>query len=155
MAAKTVDACLNRCYISTHSEIKKVFHMPKLEVFDPPMCCSSGVCGPKVDPALPRFAGDLEWVKMQGFAVARYNLAQQPMAFAENATVREALENEAVACLPLILVDGKIVSRGAYPTREALAGLLGAQPEVETSEVKSASSCCGCGASGKGSECCG
>lgn len=98
--------------------------MTRLEVFDPPMCCSSGVCGPKVDPALPRFAGDLEWVKMQGLTVARYNLAQQPMAFAENAAVRDALEKEGVACLPLILVDGKIVSRAAYPAREALSGYL-------------------------------
>lgn len=98
--------------------------MNKLEVFDPPMCCSSGVCGPKVDPALPRFAGDVEWLKRQGVAVARYNLAQQPLAFAENAAVRDALEKEDVACLPLILLDGKIVSRAAYPARDVLAGFL-------------------------------
>lgn len=98
--------------------------MKKLEVFDPPMCCSSGVCGPKVDPVLPRFAGDLEWIKTQGVHVMRYNLAQQPMMFAENATVKEALEKEDVGCLPLILVDGKIVSRSVYPAREALAALL-------------------------------
>jgi hypothetical protein len=24
--------------------------MPKVQVFDPPMCCSTGVCGPEVDP---------------------------------------------------------------------------------------------------------
>lgn len=29
----------------------------KIEVFDPPMCCSSGVCGPAVDPVFPRFDG--------------------------------------------------------------------------------------------------
>lgn len=101
--------------------------MHKLDVFDPPMCCSSGVCGPKVDPVLPRFSGDLEWLKKQGVPVSRYNLAQQPLAFAENATVREALESEDVACLPLILVDGRIVSRGAYLERDKLAALLGIQ----------------------------
>jgi len=98
--------------------------MTRLDVYDPPMCCSSGVCGPKVDPVLPRFAGDLEWLKKQGVKVSRYNLAQEPLAFAENATVRDALEKEDVACLPLILADGKIVSRGAYPARDALAGFL-------------------------------
>jgi len=107
--------------------MEKVLKMKTLEVFDPPMCCSSGVCGPKVDPVLPRFAGDLEWVKTQGVPVMRYNLAQQPMAFAENNTVREALEQEDVGCLPLILVDGKIVSRAVYPTREALVAFLGIQ----------------------------
>lgn len=94
--------------------------MTKLEVFDPPMCCSSGVCGPKVDPVLPRFAADLEWIKSQGVAVSRYNLAQQPLAFVENDAVKTAL-TEQEDCLPLTLVDGQIVSRGTYPTRGELA----------------------------------
>ena len=131
--------------------------MKKLEIFDPPMCCSSGVCGPKVDPALPRFAGDLEWLKGQGVTVARYNLAQQPMAFVENATVREALEKEDVACLPLLLVDGKIVSRCTYPTREALAGLVGAQPAAKPVAPEASQPCCCCGSKGstrEGSKCC-
>ena len=121
--------------------------MTKLEVFDLPMCCSSGVCGPKVDPALPRFAGDLEWVKTQGVTVARYNLAQQPMAFAENATVRNVLEKEDVACLPLILADGKIVSRGAYPSREALAGWFEIHPVARPFMTEASESCCCCASS--------
>ncbi|MEI7946887.1 MAG: arsenite efflux transporter metallochaperone ArsD [bacterium] len=99
--------------------------MKKLEIYDPAMCCSSGVCGPKVDSVLPRFAGDLEWLKTQGVNVTRYNLAQQPMAFVENVDVHDMLEKEDVACLPLILVDGKIVSRGTYLAREELATVTG------------------------------
>ena len=45
--------------------------MASVEVFDPAMCCSTGVCGPSVDPALARFAADLEWLAGQGVAVAR------------------------------------------------------------------------------------
>lgn len=132
--------------------------MKKLEVYDPPMCCSSGVCGPKVDPALPRFAGDLEWVKGQGVAVSRFNLAQQPMAFAENATVREALEREDVACLPLVLVDGVIVCRGAYPAREALTASLGLSQAPQPFVPEAARSCCCSSSMGshvQGSSCCG
>ncbi|MBA4388165.1 MAG: arsenical resistance operon transcriptional repressor ArsD [Verrucomicrobia bacterium] len=92
----------------------------KVEVFDPPMCCSSGVCGPMVDPVLPRFAADLEWLKKQGIVIKRYNLAQQPLAFAENDAVKTAL-SEDDNCLPLVLVDGQIVSRGRYMTRGELA----------------------------------
>lgn len=55
--------------------------MNKVEVFDPPMCCSSGVCGPSVDPALARFSSDLHWLANQRIAVERHNLAQQPRAF--------------------------------------------------------------------------
>ena len=42
--------------------------MTKLAVYDPPMCCSTGVCGPAVDPVLPRVAADLDWLKRQGVA---------------------------------------------------------------------------------------
>ena len=48
--------------------------MIKVQVFDPAMCCSTGVCGPSVDPVLPRFAADLEWLKSKGVQVERYNL---------------------------------------------------------------------------------
>jgi hypothetical protein len=119
--------------------------MKILQVFDPPMCCSSGVCGPKVDPVLPRFSGDLEWFKAQGISVTRFNLAQQPMAFVENSDVRNALEKEDVTCLPLILVDGIIVSRGTYPEREALAALLGIHPATGSITLKAEKSCCCCG----------
>lgn len=91
-----------------------------LEVFDPPMCCSSGVCGPEVDPALVRFSADLKALEAQEVTVTRYNMAQEPTAFAQNATVREALQAED-GCLPLILLNGKILSKGAYPSGAMLA----------------------------------
>jgi hypothetical protein len=128
--------------------MKRFIKMKKLEIYDPPMCCSSGVCGPKVDPVLPRFSGDLEWIKAQGVSVTRYNLAQQPMAFAEHANVRDALEKEDIACLPLILVDGIIESRGMYPGREALVALLGIHPSAKPFMPEAEKSCC-CGGSGK------
>ncbi len=103
--------------------------MKKVEVFDPPMCCSTGVCGPKVDPVLVRFAADLHWLANQKIAVERYNLAQQPQAFAASAVVKSALKEYGNDCLPLILVDGSIVSRGSYPTREKLARLAGVEPD--------------------------
>jgi AhpD family alkylhydroperoxidase len=98
--------------------------MPKLEVYDPPMCCSSGACGPSVDPVLPRFAADLKWLEGQGVEVARFNLAQQPGAFVSNDAVKRALEENGDG-LPLIIVDGRIVSRAVYPTRKELAALVG------------------------------
>ena len=100
-----------------------------LEVFDPPMCCSTGVCGPNVDPALVQFSSDFLWVAGQGVHVERYNLAQQPQAFAANQAVKAALTEHGNACLPLILVDGAIVSQGRYPVREELAKLVGLEPD--------------------------
>lgn len=98
--------------------------MMLVEVFDPPMCCASGACGPNVDPALPRFAADLEWLKSQQVRVQRHNLAQEPHAFAAQPAVRSALEQRGQQCLPLIVADGAIVSEGSYPSREELVALL-------------------------------
>jgi AhpD family alkylhydroperoxidase len=103
--------------------------MPKLEVFDPAMCCSTGVCGPRVDPVLPRFAADLDWLKGRGVNVERFNLARQPAMFAANDIVKNALSENGTNCLPLILVDGQVVSRGDYPSRDRLAEFCGLASE--------------------------
>lgn len=97
--------------------------MSKLQVFDPAMCCSTGVCGPAVDPALPQFAADLGWLKSKGIEVERYNLAQQVADFAAHALVKQALNSKGTKCLPIILMDGELKSEGSYPTREQLAAI--------------------------------
>jgi len=129
--------------------------MASIEIFDKPMCCSTGVCGPQVDPVLPRFAADLDWLSTQGHQVERFNLAQQPAAFAENELVKKMLSAESVDCLPLILVDGKVVSKTVYPNREQLATLAITKSENVLDEGTSSlpvagqsGECCG------GSDCC-
>jgi hypothetical protein len=109
--------------------------MKTVEVFDPPLCCSTGVCGPKVDPVLVRFASDLHWLANQRIVVRRYNLAQQPQAFAASAVVKSALQEHGNECLPLILLDGAIVSQGAYPTRHELALLSGVEPPAASIQL--------------------
>jgi len=93
----------------------------KLEVFDPAMCCSTGVCGPSVDPALAAFAADLDWVASTGAEVRRYNLGQEPGAFAGNEQVRILLQAKGEAALPVVFIDGELRSSGRYPTRDELA----------------------------------
>ena len=99
--------------------------MPKLTVFDPSMCCSSGVCGPSVDLTLVRFAEDLERLRRQGVEIQRYNLARETWAFAQDSVVRGMLGRKGTSCLPLILVDGKIVSEARYLPLADLAQLVG------------------------------
>ncbi len=97
--------------------------MSKVEVFDPAMCCPTGICGPSVDPALTQFAADLEWLKQQNVQVERYNLAQQPDKFVQNKAVLNAMELAGDRCLPLVLVDCQIVCQNSYPDREKLSRL--------------------------------
>lgn len=92
--------------------------MKTLQVYDPPMCCSTGICGTDVDPDLVNFAAMLSQLANAGVKVERYNLGQQPMAFAQNATVKDALQKEGVEVLPLIYLDGEVYMKGRYPTHD-------------------------------------
>lgn len=121
--------------------------MTKLEIYDPAMCCPTGVCGPAVDPTLVAFAADLKWIAEQGVSVQRYNLGTEPQAFAANPAVVKELE-AGVDRLPIIAIDDHIVSTGIYLTRDQLAAKLGlgtAKPKIT---VKTGGSCC------SGSSCC-
>jgi len=124
--------------------------MPVVRVFDPPMCCASGVCGPGIDPDLARFSGDLEWLKRQGVEVHRFNLAQQPGAFVENGSVKAALGARGNDCLPLVLVDERIAVEGSYPSRETLAALAGIT--VRKLPTSTQASCCGPSTESSGSK---
>ncbi len=118
--------------------------MKKIQVFDPALCCSSGVCGTEVDQTLVDFSADVDWLKQAGGQIERFNLAQQPMVFAENAVVKVFLERSGAEGLPLVLVDGEIAMAGRYPTRKELArfaGVADASGEAGV-PVEKAQGCC-------------
>ncbi|NNN02827.1 MAG: arsenite efflux transporter metallochaperone ArsD [Acidimicrobiaceae bacterium] len=91
------------------------------------MCCSTGVCGPSVDPALAHFAADLDNLAASGATVRRYNLGQEPLAFAQNDQVREILTAKGVSGLPVVLTDGEVRSSGRFPTRDELTQWSGVE----------------------------
>ena len=126
--------------------------MSHIEVFDPPLCCSSGVCGPSVDPLLAAFAADVDWLLSQGVSVVRHNLAQEPNAFVSQPLVKDLLMRDGDACLPLVLVDGVVVGRGAYPRRAELARLAGLA--VSASATKPRIRLASGGGCAPGSDCC-
>ena len=115
--------------------------MKKLEVFDPAMCCSTGVCGVEVDPVLAQFAADLKWVADQGVSVERHNLGQEPQAFATNPAVVKELE-AGIDRLPVVLIDGRVITTGLYPSRQQLAQKLDIQLTSEETQHAVASKCC-------------
>jgi hypothetical protein len=113
--------------------------MKTLEVFDPAMCCSTGVCGVEVDPLLAQFAADLKWIEGQGVTVTRHNLGQEPAAFAGNPAVVREME-AGMDRLPVVLVDGHVITTGLYPSRAQLAQKLGIN--ALGIPVAAAQSCC-------------
>jgi hypothetical protein len=111
-----------------------------IQVFDPAMCCSTGVCGPEVDPKLAQFAADLDWAKSQGVLVQRHNLSQDPSAFVENELVNAALHEKGEAALPAVLINGKVAVTGRYPGSDELASWLNL--DLSRKELSLKAGCC-------------
>lgn len=108
--------------------------MKTLAVFDPAMSF--------FDPVLVQFADDLKWVEKYGVTVSRHNLGKEPRAFAANPAVAREME-AGKNRLPVIMVDGQIVSTGTYPSRQQLAQMLGiAAPPEELSPAKAPACLC-------------
>lgn len=117
--------------------------MTTIQVFDPAMCCNTGVCGVDVDQNLVTFAADVEWAKQNGALIERLNLSQQPMAFAESAIVKGLLERTGQTVLPVTLVDGQLALAGRYPSRDDLARWAGLQTQAAETTQAAASCCAG------------
>lgn len=117
--------------------------MIKIQVFDPSLCCSTGVCGVDVDQQLVDFSADVDWAKRNGLMIERVNLSQQPVAFAENAAVRGILEHSGEEALPVILVDDQVALTGRYPTRSELARWAGLPEPARVFNIAAAPACCG------------
>ncbi len=120
--------------------------MSIIHIFDPALCCSTGVCGVEVDQTLVGFSADVDWARQNGAHVERFNLAQEPVAFAENPTVKAYLERSGEKALPLILVDGEVALAGRYPNRSELARWAGIDENGSMKPQQgcgsSSSSCC-------------
>lgn len=104
--------------------------MRKMKIFEPAMCCSTGLCGVSVDPELLRISTVLDTLKKNGVEVARYNLSTAPQEFIANSTVQTFLKTFGTEKLPLILVDDLVVIAGRYPTNEEFVGWLDLNPSL-------------------------
>ena len=106
-----------------------------VEVFEPARCCATGVCGEDVDQELVTFSADMDFVRSQGGDVRRYNLASEPLAFAENEAVKGFLQVVGSKGLPLVLVDGVTAMTGGYPDRTQMAEWAGVTAAVTAGAV--------------------
>lgn len=87
-----------------------------VEIFDPPMCCPTGMCGPTIDPALLDLNEMVMTLQAQGVSVARYQMASHPNSFLSNAEVMKLVREEQMAALPITVVHGKVIKTKTYPT---------------------------------------
>ena len=127
--------------------------MTAIRIYEPALCCDTGVCGVDLDQSLVEVTANVRSLQDLGADIQRHNLATDPIAFTADETVRAFMHVVGSTGLPLTVVDGVNVATGAYLSKEqllAFAGLAGAEPadrpQLGLTE-KSASGCCG-GATG-------
>ncbi|MFM9921020.1 arsenite efflux transporter metallochaperone ArsD [Lacisediminihabitans sp. H27-G8] len=130
--------------------------MPTIRIYEPALCCDTGVCGVDVDQSLVTVTADVRRLQELGADIVRHDLATDPTAFTGDETVRAFMNTVGSKGLPLTVVDGVTVATGSYPTGEALRDFagLGAPDQPSRSRLElgltesSAGGCCG------GSGCC-
>ena len=98
-----------------------------VEIFDPPMCCPTGICGPTIDQTLLDLNEMVMALQAQGVSVARYQMTSHPNAFLSNSDVMKLVREQQMAALPITAVHGKVIKTQAFPSlAEVEAHLNGA-----------------------------
>ena len=130
--------------------------MSVMTVYDPAMCCSTGLCGTDIDQRLVDLAADLDWLKAQGVTVQRFGLSREPAEFAANEQVRQIMHDSGGDELPVFLVDGALKAKARYPSRAELAGWVGVT-DTPLVAAQNGLACCGpeSGQQAAPSGCCG
>lgn len=121
--------------------------MKQLTIYEPAMCCNTGVCGPSVDEQLLQVTAAMEALKsVADVAAVRYNLSNAPQEFVTNTKISALLKEKGTASLPITMLDGEIKKVGAYPSLDEITAYTG----IRFVAVGQTDSCCG----GSGSSCC-
>ncbi|TCS78248.1 arsenical resistance operon trans-acting repressor ArsD [Muricomes intestini] len=119
--------------------------MKTMQIFEPAMCCPTGLCGVGVDPELLRISTVLDTLKKHGITVDRFNLNSAPDEFVDNKVVNDFLNDKGADCLPVILLDGEIILTGKYPTNAEFTEWMGVPAELlekPAEKAQQSDSCC-------------
>lgn len=124
--------------------------MKKMTIYEPAMCCSTGLCGVGVDPELLRISTVLNTLKKNGIDIDRFNLSNAPTEFVKNKAINDLITTKGADVLPATVLDGEIIITGRYPTNEELTNLLNVsgsilneQPKVDETQKSEGYGCSG------------
>ncbi len=101
-----------------------------IEIFDPPLCCPTGLCGPTIDPALLDINEAILKLKSEfngQVNLGRYLLGQQPGKFVQQTEVIARLKADGVSVLPITVVNGVVKKERAYPSYSELKNWVEAE----------------------------
>lgn len=98
--------------------------VPDVELFDPPLCCPTGLCGPVLDTTLVDLSEAIIALRGDGWAVVRHQMTTEPQVFMKNADVYRLIRERQLEVLPITVVRGQVVKTDAYPSLAELRGAL-------------------------------
>jgi len=116
--------------------------MKTIFIYEPALCCETGICGVSVDPELLRISTVMNNLKKNGVTVQRYNLNNYPQEFVTNTDINKLLMEDGVESLPATVVDGKIVKTKGYPTNAEIVELLSIPENYLSDNGGDTGSCC-------------
>lgn len=97
--------------------------MNEIKIYEPAMCCPTGLCGANVNPELLRVSTIINTLQKKGAKITRYNLSSSPKAFIENKEINEIIK-QGTDSLPITILNGQIVKTKNYPTNEEFLNWL-------------------------------
>ncbi|MGC6174008.1 arsenite efflux transporter metallochaperone ArsD [Lacrimispora sp. 38-1] len=98
--------------------------MKTMKIYEPAMCCSTGLCGVGVDPELLRISTVLNTLENNGVLVNRFNLSNDPQEFVTNKTINNYVKENGVDGLPVVVIDDEIAITRRYPSNDEFVKLL-------------------------------
>ncbi|CAB1245349.1 Arsenical resistance operon trans-acting repressor ArsD [Ruminococcaceae bacterium BL-4] len=122
--------------------------MKTMQIFEPAMCCSTGLCGVGVDPELLRISTVIETLKKHGITIGRFNLNNAPKEFVNNKVVNDFINAKGPDGLPIAVLDGKIVLTGRYPTNAEFTKWLNLPSDLLGKSMGKPKRNSGCGCKG-------
>jgi bacterioferritin-associated ferredoxin len=124
--------------------LRRNFIMKKMSIYEPALCCDTGICGVSVDTELFRISTVLNALKKNGVVIDRFNLNNAPMAFVNNQVINNFINEKGVDGLPVVMLDDEIIITGRYPSNEEIISYLDipASYLTESKPAKKSSCCC-------------
>lgn len=98
--------------------------MKKMTIYEPAMCCSTGLCGVGVDTELLRVSTVISTLTKNEINVDRFNLTNSPQEFIANKVVNTFIRANGLSKFPITVLDGEITITGRYPSNDEFIELL-------------------------------
>ena len=99
----------------------------KIAIFEGPMCCPGGLCGPAPDPTLIEAQNAMREIQKEfkdSVEVARVNIVTDFKGFLDNWDVSQKITKEGLSVLPITKINDRVIAERGYPTLETLRNEL-------------------------------